>query len=111
MKKRSETDATLCANFCAYYKPGKNEELACEGLVVVRRLVEKGKKIPPAKRGAALANPLSADTLRNSVCMVCSFHESDCDFILTGGKAFPCGGFVVLSRLLDAGEITIEEIK
>jgi predicted ATPase len=45
------------------------------------------------------------------MCGFCSFFESDCDFILTGGKALPCGGFVLLRQLLDAGEVTIEEIK
>jgi hypothetical protein len=111
MKKKAELGATLCENFCAYFKPGKNEEIACEGFVVVQRLIERGKTIPLKKRAKSGSDPASADVLRASMCKACAFFESDCDFIMTGGKALPCGGFSLLHQLLDAGEITVEEIK
>lgn len=111
MKKKREVGATLCVNCCTYYKPGKNEELACEGYAVVQRLIKSGKKISLEKRGKALSNDASAAALRANMCRACSFFQSDCDFILTGGKALPCGGFALLHHLLDSGEITVEDLK
>lgn len=111
MEKKSELAAILCLNFCAYYKPGKNEALACEGFAVVQRLIEGGRKLSLKKRGSSATKPATAQALRANVCRACSFHASDCDFILTGGKAAPCGGFALLSLLLDEGEITLEDIK
>lgn len=110
MKKRSNLDATLCENFCTYYKPGKNEEFACEGFVVVHRLIGRGKEISLKKRKTAKQAAAAEDALRASMCGNCSFHESDCDYILTRGKAVPCGGFMLLSHHLAAGDITLEEI-
>ena len=111
MKKNTELAAVLCPNFCAYYKPGKNEELACEGFLAVGRLIEKGQKVPLGKRPPSPSSPASAAGLREVLCRACPFHEADCDFILTNGKAAPCGGFVLLSHLLEAGDITLDEIK
>ena len=36
----------LCRNFCPYYKPSKDEELACLGFTVIERLIGKGWTIP-----------------------------------------------------------------
>lgn len=109
--KRKKKATTLCENFCIYYKPGKNEDLACEGFAVVHRLIEHGKKIHLAKRTDIIPGRATVDALRSNVCRICSFHAGDCDYILTGGKAAPCGGFVLLSHLLEGGEITAEELK
>jgi hypothetical protein len=111
MGKKSELAAILCLNFCAYYKPGKNEALACQGFAVVQRLIEGGRKLSLKKRGSSATKPATAQALRENVCRACSFRASDCDFILTEGKAAPCGGFVLLSLLLAEGEITLEDIK
>jgi hypothetical protein len=43
--------------------------------------------------------------------MACSFHEADCDFVLSGGTASPCGGYVLLFHLLGSGDLTLEELK
>jgi hypothetical protein len=77
----------------------------------VQRLIEGGRKLSLKKRGSSATKPATAQALRENVCRACSFRASDCDFILTEGKAAPCGGFVLLSLLLAEGEITLEDIK
>jgi hypothetical protein len=100
----------LCENFCSYYKPSKEEELACRGFAVVRRLIEIGKQIPfenPDRSPSALAG----GDLRDVLCPACPFYESDCDHILQEGDARPCGGFIFLGLLLDEGIICIDDVR
>jgi len=50
------------------------------------------------------------DQLIQSLCSVCTFHEYDCDYF-QDRVSQPCGGFLLLSHLLESGKITIAEIK
>ena len=99
---------SLCVRYCAYYKPGKNEELACKGYAVMERLMRSNRRIVFEQYGHS---PDSAvmEMLVQKMCMSCDFHEQDCDFI-QDRTALPCGGFVLISRLLGSGVITLEEI-
>ena len=112
LRKKAKNDTTLCENFCTYYKPGRNEELECQGFVVVHQLIGKGRKLSQAKPGAASApDERTREGLRGRVCSACSFREADCDFILSGGTAVPCGGFALLAHLLGIGDLKLEEIE
>lgn len=105
-------DTTLCLNVCPYYKPGKNEELACQGYVVVQRLISGGKKISP-ERPVRVVLP-GRDTIRglqDRVCGKCPFRDHDCDYIASGGTAPSCGGLLLLSHLLGVGKLTLDEIE
>ena len=101
-------EQTLCLKFCAYYKPGKNEALACRGYGVVERLLNEGKELvlDGYQRDA---EPSAAELIINAMCTACDFYEHDCDF-MQDRAARPCGGFVLLERLLGAGVITIDDI-
>jgi len=102
----------LCVNHCTYYKPGKSEELQCQGFVAVQRIVTSGKALPLERPRRAASPDLQArEGLKTCVCGPCAFREADCDFILTGGTAPPCGGFALLSHLLGSGVLTLDEIK
>ena len=97
--------------YCAYYKPGRNEELACQGFVVVQQLIDGGTSIALEGPAQPVTHPGDmADALRDRMCPGCPFYEGDCDFILTGGSAPSCGGFTLLLHLLGAGSITIENV-
>jgi len=112
MRAKNADMTPLCRNYCHYYKPGKNEELECNGFVVMQRIVRSGKTVkldPPGPDVVAAAAVLSL--LRTSVCPACAFQKEDCDFILTCGQAVPCGGMVLLSLLVERGELRIEEIE
>jgi len=112
VNKRSKGDTTLCRNFCQYYKPGRNEELACQGFVVVHRLIEKGGKLSQERPlRTAVPDAKTAEGLKGRVCAACAFREADCDFVLSGGTASPCGGYALLLHLLGSGDLTLEELE
>ena len=108
MTENLPLEQTLCLKFCSYYKPGKNEELACRGYMVIERLLQEGKVLV-FESSSGEPSPVSADILVKTLCIACDFHKQDCDF-MQDRTARPCGGFVVLERLLGTGVITIEDI-
>jgi hypothetical protein len=108
MTDNSPLEQTLCLKFCSYYKPGKNEELACRGYLVVERLSREGKSLVIENSSGELS-PVLRDRLIDVLCLACDFHEQDCDF-MQDRAARPCGGFVLLEKLLGSGVITIEDI-
>jgi hypothetical protein len=108
MKKNQVLEQKLCFKLCAYFKPGKNETLACKGYVIVDQLMQSGKSITfenPLKK----FDPVAAERLVEKMCATCDFHEHDCDF-MENRTAQPCGGFVLLAHLLGSGALTIKEI-
>ena len=111
-RKKAKNATMLCVNFCTYYKPGRNEELECQGSVVVHRLIDKGRELSRERPGTASApDAHTLEGLKGRVCSACSFREADCDFVLSGGTAAPCGGFALLSPLLGSGDLKLEEIE
>jgi hypothetical protein len=109
MTEKPTLEQTLCLKFCSYYKPGKNEELACKGYMVVERLLREGK-ILDFENTSSETSPDLSDRIVKTLCNTCDFHEQDCDFMQVR-TARPCGGFVILERLLGCGVITIEDIE
>ena len=111
MRKKQADMTAVCLNFCPYYKPGKKEEITCEGYAAVRRLLGEGKDISLRKREARSApGPELLQKLRERICSACAFREADCDFILTLGEAPSCGGFTLLARLLTENKIVVEDL-
>jgi hypothetical protein len=108
MTHKSPLEQTLCLKFCSYYKPGKNEALACRGYLVVERLSGEGKNLV-LENNSGDSSPVLRDRLVNVLCLACDFHEQDCDF-MQDRAARPCGGFVLLEKLLGSGVIAIEDI-
>jgi hypothetical protein len=98
----------LCLKFCSYYKPGKNEELACKGYMVVQRLLREGKSLVFENSGCKSSPDLSNKIVK-TLCIACDFHEQDCDF-MQDRTTRPCGGFILLEKLLESGVITFEDI-
>jgi hypothetical protein len=110
MMKKEALVQTLCLPFCAYYKPGRNEELLCRGALIVERLMQSGRDVIIGE--AELINPDEAvpELLARVVCGACDFREHDCDFA-QDRQARPCGGYILLSRLLVSKTISIEDIR
>lgn len=107
MKEQGTCDA-LCINFCAYYKPGKNEELACRGYLIAERLVRQGRRISFERNGSG-CDPASRELVVNRLCSACDFREDGCDF-MEDRNSVPCGGFQFLAQLLAQGAISIEDL-
>jgi hypothetical protein len=100
----------LCRQFCAYYKPQGREELACMGFTVVGGLLKKGRSVSfeyPEKEVCATTR----DLLVQALCRRCPFFEDDCDFAAKTAGAAPCGGFVLLSGLIEKGTIVVDDLK
>jgi hypothetical protein len=110
MKKNATLVQTLCLPYCRYYKPGRNEELLCRGAVVIQRLLESGRSLSPEEKPGQDAGRKVQEPVIRLVCGACEFREQDCDFV-QDRKARPCGGFELISSLLVAGVIAIEDIK
>ena len=126
---------SLCEKFCPYYKPAKNEDLACLGFLIIERLMNKGVEITSEKTGRSL-DPADAERLIKDMCVRCPFYDDDCDFAMVsrsnregwssssilpkddegqwsekGCVPFPCGGFTLLGYLLGENIIDIDDIK
>jgi len=126
MKSGSLT-SEICKGYCQYYKPSKDEEIACMGFIIAERLVEWGLPISSPVISGPLSNKGETEMpgeettvlLRNQICTVCPFYEDDCDFIgfhrlnapdAQQVKAMPCGGFLFLGRFIDSKIIDIRDI-
>ncbi len=106
---KSALTRTVCSRFCSYYKPGRNEELACRGYVVLERLAQQGVSINRDK--TELPRDGTDDgPLVSALCMACPFHEHDCDFMENRALP-PCGGFLLLAQLLTAKDISLKDVK
>lgn len=100
----------LCLHLCPHYKPSKKEELACKGYLIVERFVEEGREIPFVKSDK-LIDAVTERMLRQHLCSTCSFYESDCDFAQQQEGAFPCGGFLLLGKLIEEHILSIDNMK
>jgi hypothetical protein len=107
--KEIDLKKQLCMKFCPYYKPAKNQELACMGYLVVKRFLKKGHKIIFENLGKILSSE-TKEKLTGNICILCPFYEKDCDFISHRGDSPPCGGFTLLGQLLESEVITIDDI-
>jgi hypothetical protein len=110
MKKNATLVQTLCLPFCRYYKPGRNEELLCRGAIVIQRLIESGRNLSIEEKPGRNAGREVQEPVIRLVCGACGFREQDCDFAQDRTPR-PCGGFELISSLLMAGVITVEDIK
>ena len=109
MKKSVPLDQTVCLNYCPYYKPGNKEELSCRGYDTVGRLVLAGT-IADVQPSGGKADRTTVEALVQKMCIVCDFHEKDCDF-MTDRTAPSCGGFSLLAQLLALGTLKMEDIE
>jgi hypothetical protein len=108
-----EKDAIIkgvCVKHCRYYKPSKDEALSCRGFLVIEHLLQQGKEITCGEQRISVG-PHTEETLVGNLCVSCPFSPDDCDFRLKKKGSSPCGGFLVLGRLIEAGGISIDDIR
>lgn len=109
--KKSDLQAMLCSRFCQYYRPDKDEELACQGFLVTAELIRRHKRLRfPAEMPKNPAPDIHEDLIRH-VCDFCPFHEHDCDFYEHRKGVSPCGGLIFLGMLLAEQLVTVDNIK
>lgn len=108
--EKGELQAILCARFCHYYKPDRDEKLACQGFLVTAELIKRHKKLHLPETSRNPAPDVQEDLIRH-VCDVCPFHEHDCDFYEHREGVSPCGGLIFLGILLAEQLVTVDNIK
>ncbi len=108
MKTTHSLGQTVCLKYCSYYKPGKNEELACRCSLVVEQIMHSGKPRVPGTFKKEHDHS-AAETIIQKICRECDFYERDCDF-MQDPAAPPCGGMVVLTQLLRLKKISVDDL-
>lgn len=108
----------ICESYCSFYKPGKDENMACMGLLVLQKLLELRNGVPDSGSRDHL-NPETAERLFNTLCAACPFAASDCDYAEwkrgrsenVPDRAFvPCGGFIFIGSCIDHGTLDHREL-
>ena len=113
---KNEAIDRICKNFCRFYKPEKDETLACRGFDLVLNLVGE-KKINEARLSEITDFTLSDypfdELLKEHLCKRCDFVIDGCSFrddSYHGEKKTPCGGYILLTKLLEEGILKINDI-
>ncbi len=99
----------VCINFCSYYRPDKAEDLACRGFTIIERLMREGRRFS-LEKGDTAFGPAVSEVLSNRVCAACPFSEDGCDFAARIKGSRPCGGFLLLGRLLPSGVVKVDDL-
>jgi hypothetical protein len=111
---KNEFKNYICEPFCAFYRSGLKEELACAGALLLEDLLTNRKLSPEIlslmkkeRRSAARRN----STLDMTVCAGCDFIGDGCDFqsVVKLPDAEPCGGYRLLDLLMAKGLIPRDE--
>jgi|SRR3989338_1161246 len=92
----------VCRGYCKFYKESKNEELACEGF----RFFERSFSPLLADNTNKYNTPETFkydSVLMDILCKKCDFLIDGCDYRDENyhGKATPCGGFILLHRIME----------
>jgi len=116
MKDRDDIVRLVCVPHCRFYREGEKEEMSCEGYNFIKDRMdrESGALAESEKLAGAGRPPERFDRdarIEAAVCGRCEFRAADCDFM--GGEdlpgSAPCGGYVLLARLLEAGVDEVED--
>ena len=105
MKEKEGPGVSLvCRDNCAFYKEGVKEDMACRGFQIITRLFESipGLETHVAQIQEKPFRNAHPHLLRTLLCTSCDFFVDGCDFTDPdySGEAIPCGGYVVLDKLL-----------
>jgi hypothetical protein len=103
----------ICRPYCIFYKEGVKDDMSCGGAIVVLQLIDAGRWTPGRDSIPPVHTRNDNPDLESLVCRRCPFVLDGCDFRSPSppSDAAPCGGFILLSRLIDAGTITLEDIR
>lgn len=99
----------ICQNFCAYYKPGKIEEVGCGGVALLEKAPCSHLDLL-SELAVPCDDPLFGldenDSALTAVCSDCSFRIDGCDFRddnVPNSACSPCGGLRAVAALISSG--------
>lgn len=115
MRKRSQVVKLICECSCPFFKGGKKEDKACQGLVFFNQYlnVERIEEVY-----SIVGKEISAwrfvdrNFMYRILCRRCPFLIGGCDFRDPEyqGESFPCGGYMILAELWETGASWLKEI-
>ena len=104
----------VCSRYCAYYKPDRKEDTACEGFNFFQRLSTHTPAIllslrPRKDHGF---KDHYHHLLYHALCKRCDFLIDGCDFTDpdSRGDPLPCGGYIAADFLLEQSIITESQL-
>jgi hypothetical protein len=99
----------VCRPHCRFFKPGAKEELSCGGYDFLAAKMSEAMKKPG--RETPPASCAHDPRIEKKICAACPFRQNDCDFMSASPPpgSVPCGGYVLILRLLAAGSREAEE--
>lgn len=98
-------ESSVCKNFCAFYKPGK-EVMKCGSFEFLQRNLTGGEVRKIAiqvlgKKSQRQGQDKAPDnSIRKLVCSKCDFLKDGCDY-RAGLDSPPCGGYAIMAHLLE----------
>lgn len=112
MNSRTAEDE-ICRAHCSFFKPNRTEEERCRGYSLVRTVAKDGPPLELHNLAEAFDPSYHRAFLYDSVCASCPFLIDGCDFtsLEPPQGALPCGGLIVLSKLLQAGRLSRDSIE
>jgi hypothetical protein len=95
--KRKDYIEAICRPHCEFYKPGRDRQ-KCGGYEFIERnlTAREVEGIETARPGRERDEKIRARAL---ACSRCAFLEDGCDF-RAGLDSPPCGGYLIIDRLL-----------
>jgi hypothetical protein len=109
MATEKDLEKKLCLKYCTYFKPNKNNELECMGYYVIKKLLKKGQKIIFTNTKKTISRK-TVEMFKKRMCIYCPFYKNDCDFLQQKYASHPCGGFILLGKLLELNLISFDDI-
>jgi hypothetical protein len=105
----------VCRPYCIFFREGEKEEMACHGARILEALVRETRVDPRQIRFAKDPElwPKHRAVLEAFICSHCPFRAEDCDFQSDEPEddLEPCGGYIVLSLLLENRVIDEDTLK
>lgn len=113
MKDRPDLVALVCRPHCRFFKPGVKDELSCRGFELFRERATADQVAGWTSRIRVQTPPESFEhdpRIERLICDQCDFRAADCDFMATDmvPGAVPCGGYVLIARLLASDDREME---
>ena len=115
---RKQLVSTVCAGYCSFFKPGKDEALACKGFLVLQKLSTAWGEVSECHEKKLMRRE-TEEYLCTVLCPNCPFSLDGCDFAawkkgeiphMNREGVTPCGGFLYLGSCLDQGAIDIQAL-
>ena len=99
-----------------FFKEGQKEDFICRGAEVIESFLYRDllrtEALPVSGKSPGIWQK-HRDLLYRLVCLSCAFRKEDCDFTSDDPPADcePCGGYVLLSLLMENGRITAKDFE